>query len=240
MNLNNKKYKTMKTLLKKMKALTMCTILLIGFLAVNGQNRMWFSIDQWDKNGDTSYVFTDTINITILRENDQISTNSVSKMIELFNTPRMLNPDDNKILINQYLSQVTGWSTASTTYAGYGNYDDAGLNINQENLHKLYFASQNYKNDSTGVDYESKRKELLIRLRHELYARTDAMMNDFNDSICVGLRLTDSAFVAGKLQNNHDESSGVAFLELSQGGIAWIVNWYTVCQATAKEEDKYY
>lgn len=150
---------------------------LIIFAKGQSVNKMIFSIKQWNKTGDSLEWYNDTINFSVLKDNNWINANLATKMVELFNTPRLLNPEDKKILINQFFAQTNGWSTATINLLTVGDYSNT-LNINQRNLHKLYFASQ--------TEYLAKRYEMLIRIRHELEARTTSLMNNLIGMYCIG------------------------------------------------------
>ena len=201
----------MKTLLKKMKTITMCSMLLVISFLCNAQNEMIFTNYVYD---DSVRIDTFEIDITYLKDNSLIDYNLANYIISYCEIPMLRNLDGQKRAFAQTFYTLWG-STLVNNYLT-GNF--SGGNINQFNLFELCF-SENTKS----------KDELILRLRKELNGTINV------GDTCAAINLANNKIVGiyrGEI------ADGVVLRK--KGGEYALCYPYTVCIANEEEINKYY
>lgn len=149
----------MKTLLKKMKIVTMCSILLVISFLVNSQNKKTFPVYAL-LNGDSIGRIYYTIDFEAMSTNNQLSNNICTAIRKYYWVIDLLNVDVDKRAFQQVASTKWTWDVIDSLL--YGKLDNIDSNIagSWEVLHSPWLYDRTHYN------------HFLCRTNHEQYGFT--------------------------------------------------------------------
>ena len=206
----------MKTLLKKMKSLTTCTILLISVLS-NAQNDMTYVKTIYPNKTDTGYI-----DFTYLESSGLMTQARGDSVNKYMYDENIRDTAENKYVFRIFFN--SWWGSAFTNSALGGAYD-----------YVTYDSSQYGLWDLINSNLELDKFQAELRMTHEISYSNMALLVD---TVCVGWSSL-VGFVYGTLTGDYNQSTETAYLLHSSGKWAWVVDYYSVCKLTDELAERY-